>query len=549
MRLIHHRSADPAGLFINGLRTRTTLLNSSVNDLHSHLGRLHNKKRPVIRLLILATALACLLLDASSAWLVWSNRKAQIRQSEIATSNVARMVSTQVESAMKATNMALEDLTERVERDGTGNDALDRLRSHMTGLAKTVPELHGLFVYGADGAWLATSLNRPIKGNNSDREYFKHHRDNPSHDAYVSRPIKSRSTGAWIIPVSRRVNASDGTFAGVALVTLRINFFERIYDELDIGRTGAVLLARSDGTVVYRRPYDEKLIGTDLSRGAIYQALRDRGAGSSFLVAKVDNIERLYSYRHVDAFPFYVAVGLTKDELLTHWRQSSMLIGVAALLINILFLTLAKKMIRQIMIRDRLDEKLQDYSEQLRQHNLGLQIIAHTDKLTKLANRHRFDDLLEQEFRRARRGHTPLSLILMDLDFFKQFNDHYGHPTGDACLRSAAQVLSTLIVRAGDLAARFGGEEFVVLLPNTDHKGAMAVAERIRKAVEDLRLPHCNSPAGVVTASLGVATMVDRASFNSVGDLVERADKCLYAAKRDGRNRVSGDHEKLPTSS
>ena len=520
-------------------------MNSSVNDLHSHVGRLHNKKRPVVRLVILATALACLLLDASSAWLVWSNRKAQIRQSEIATSNVARMVSTQVESAMKATNMALEDLTERVERDGTSDGALKRLRSHMTGLAKTVPELHGMFVYGADGAWLATSLNRPIKGNNSDREYFKHHRENPSHDVYISRPIKSRSTGAWIIPVSKRVDAPDRTFAGVALVTLRINFFERIYDELDIGRTGAVLLALSDGTVVYRRPYDEKLIGTDLSKGAIYKALHDRGAGSSFLVAKVDNIERLYSYRHVDAFPFYVAVGLTKDELLAHWRRSSMLIGLAALLINVFFLTFARKLIRQILIRDRLDEKLQDYSEQLRQHNLGLQIVAHTDKLTQLANRHRFDDLLDQEFRRAQRGYTPLSLILLDLDFFKQFNDHYGHPAGDACLRDTAQVLSRLIVRAGDLAARFGGEEFVVLLPNTDHKGAMAVAERIRRAIEGLRLPHCHSPTGVVTASLGVATMTERAGFTAVGDLVEQADKRLYASKRDGRNRVSGDEHLL----
>lgn len=516
-------------------------MNSSVNDLHSHVGRLHNKKRPVVRFVILATALACLLLDISSAWLIWSNRKAQIHQSEIATSNVARMVSTQVESAMKATNMALEDLTERVERDGTGLAALERLRSHMTELAKTVPELHGSFVYGPDGTWLATSLSRPIKGNNSDREYFEHHRTVPSRNVYISRPIKSRSTGAWIIPVSRRIDAPDGTFAGVALVTLRINFFERIYDELNIGRNGAVLLALSDGTVVYRRPYDEKLIGTDLSRGAIYNALRTRGAGSSFLIAKVDNIERLYSYRNVDAFPFYVAVGLTKYELLAHWRHSSILIGLAALLINALFVIFAMKLIRQIMIRDRLDEKLQDYSEQLRQHNRGLQIIAHTDKLTELANRHRFDDLLEQEFKRAQRGHTPLSLILMDLDFFKQFNDYYGHPAGDACLRNTAQVLSTLIVRAGDLAARFGGEEFVVLLPNTNHKGAMAVAERIRKAIESLGLPHCHSPAGVVTASLGVATMTERASFTTVSHLVEQADKHLYTSKRDGRNRVSGD--------
>jgi diguanylate cyclase (GGDEF)-like protein len=327
----------------------------------------------------------------------------------------------------------------------------------------------------------------------------------------------------------------------VALVTIRINFFERIYEELNVGQTGAVLLALADGTVVYRRPFDEKLIGADLSKGNIFKALRGRKAGSSFLIATVDHVERLYSYRRVDTFPFYVAVGLAKDEFLAHWRASSLLIGAAVLLINVLFATFARKLVRQIMIRDRLDEKLQAYSRQLQQHNVGLQVLAHTDKLTGLANRRCFDDLLEQEFKRAQRGRTPLSLILMDLDFFKQFNDCYGHPAGDACLHSAARELAALVVRAGDLAARYGGEEFAVLLPNTDQAGALAVAERIRLAIQELQLPHRQSRAGVVTASLGVATMDDGdRGFATALELIEQADRHLYAAKEAGRNTVQG---------
>jgi diguanylate cyclase (GGDEF)-like protein len=510
-----------------------------MNDLLGHVGRLHNKKRPVIRLIVLATGLACACLIGFCAWFILSERQTQVRENEVATSNVARMVAIQVASAMKATSMALENVTERVESDGTGDAALARLHEHLMSLAKTVPELHGLFVYGADGEWLSTSLPEPIKGNNSDREYFKYHQSNVSRAIHIGRPIKSRSTGAWIIPVSQRINAHDGTFAGVALVTLRINFFERTYEELNIGASGAVLLALSDGTAVYRRPFDEKVIGTDLSGGSIFKALRSRGAGSSFLLAKVDNIERMYSYRDVDAFPFYVAVGLAKDEILANWQKSSLLIGLIALLINALLMVFAKKLITQIMIRDRLDAKLHAYSEQLREHNAGLHLLANTDKLTSLANRRLFDDVLEQEFRRAQRARTPLSLIMIDLDYFKQFNDHYGHPAGDACLRSAAQVLSALIVRAGDLAARYGGEEFVVLLPNTSGAGALAVAERIRHTIESLQMPHRHSPKGVLTASLGVAAIED-GSFATAGELIEEADKNLYIAKHDGKNVVRG---------
>jgi diguanylate cyclase (GGDEF)-like protein len=510
-----------------------------MNDLHGHLGRLHDKKRPVIRLIILATGLACLFLAGFCTWFILAARQTQIYESEVATSNVARMVAIQVESAMKATSMALENVAERVETDGTGDAALTRLHVHLVSLAKTVPELHGLFVYGADGKWLSTSLDQPMKGNNSDREYFRHHRANPSRAIHIGRPIKSRSTGAWIIPVSQRIDGPDGKFAGVALVTLRINFFERTYEELNIGKSGAVLLALSDGTAVYRRPFDEKLIGMDLSGGAIFRALRSRGPGSSFLLAKVDNIERLYSYRDVNGFPFYVAVGLAKDEMLANWQKSSLLIGLTGLLINALLMIFAKKLITQIRIRDRLDARLHEYSEQLREHNAGLHLLANTDKLTGLANRRLFDDRLEQEFRRARRAGTPLSLMMIDLDYFKQFNDHYGHPAGDACLRSAAGVLSSLIVRAGDLAARYGGEEFVVLLPSTSGTGAVAVAERIRASLQALQLPHAHSPLGVLTASLGVAA-IDGHSFATAGELIEEADRNLYIAKRDGKNAVCG---------
>jgi diguanylate cyclase (GGDEF)-like protein len=303
-----------------------------------------------------------------------------------------------------------------------------------------------------------------------------------------------------------------------------------------------VLLALEDGTVIYRRPFDEKIIGTNLSKGAVFRAIRNKSSGSDFLTATVDRIERLYSYRRVDRFAFVIAVGQTKDELLGNWKRSSLLIGAVTLLIAALFCLFARKLVRQITIRDRLDQTLRDYSEDLQRDNLGLHELAHTDKLTQLANRRRFDEMLDHEWRRAQRSKAPLSLILIDIDYFKKYNDHYGHPAGDACLQGVGGVLAARLNRTGDLPARYGGEEFAVILPATDLHGALAVAERIRQEILALRIPHVGSPFEVVTASLGVA------SFGSEGkdsltttDLVVRADTQLYAAKREGRNRACGE--------
>jgi diguanylate cyclase (GGDEF)-like protein len=324
----------------------------------------------------------------------------------------------------------------------------------------------------------------------------------------------------------------------VALVTLKVNFFERIYDELDIGKTGTVLLALDDGTVVYRRPFDEKLIGTNLANGSVFKAIKQQAAGSEFMVARIDNIERLYSYRRVDDFAFVIAVGQTRDELLGPWKRFSILIGAAVLAITALFAVFARKLIRQFIIRDRLDQKLRAYSYDLRRDNLGLHEMAHTDTLTRLANRRRFDEVLAHELARAARGNTPLALILLDIDYFKKFNDHYGHPAGDACLQAVGRLLAGQVNRNDDLAARYGGEEFAVILPHTDLAGASAVAERMRGEIMALGMPHQESPFGVVTASLGVAALVTPLDAQ---DLIARADRQLYQAKHLGRNRVCGD--------
>ena len=167
-----------------------------------------------------------------------------------------------------------------------------------------------------------------------------------------------------------------------------------------------------------------------------------------------------------------------------------------------------------------------------------LRSLSFLDGLTGIANRRRFDETMVREWRRCVRSHLPLSLIILDVDHFKAYNDQYGHQAGDECLRLVAEVLSDHARRPSDLVARYGGEEFVCLLPETDGPGATRVAEGFRTAVAGRRIPHAQSPvAPHVTISLGVATLIPSPE-GTPEQLAEMADQLLYRAKRSGRNRV-----------
>ncbi len=188
------------------------------------------------------------------------------------------------------------------------------------------------------------------------------------------------------------------------------------------------------------------------------------------------------------------------------------------------------------MVRDISERKQAE--QELREAYHALEALAVTDTLTHLANRRRFDQCLTNEWRRGIREHQPLSLLLLDVDLFKSYNDTYGHLRGDSCLKQIAEAAQDVVTRPGDLVARFGGEEFAIVLPNTTNDGAMQIGEQICDSLRRRRLPHIANPLGYMTISVGCATMVPRMGQHST-TLIQMADDALYVAKRNGRNQVS----------
>ena len=177
--------------------------------------------------------------------------------------------------------------------------------------------------------------------------------------------------------------------------------------------------------------------------------------------------------------------------------------------------------------------------EQLHTAHERLKVMAVSDELTGLANRRHFNTCLIREWNRSMREGIPLSLIMLDVDYFKPYNDTYGHQSGDRCLWRIARAITSGTKRAVDLASRYGGEEFAVIMPNTDISGSLKVAEKIRAEVENMKIAHAASPiSDFVTVSLGIGT-VSHSSDESFEELVKRADNALYAAKENGRNRIS----------
>lgn len=490
-----------------------------------------------VRSAVVLLVAVCLSMLAIVAWEAWSSRQYHLHDKEVALSNLAQTLASQAQATIKQADTLLFTVVERLEDDGFDPAGLPHLERLLSAQRSELSQLHGLFVFDEAGRWVANSNGAAVPdANNADREYFIFHRDHPDRGPHVGPSIRSRSSGEWVMTVSRRIDHADGGFAGVALATIYLSHFLSLYDSIDMGGNGVINLISDDAKIVVRRPFNEAEIGANVASGPLFKQLLPTGrSGTATVKSVIDGVERVVGFRRVEGYPLIIFAALNKDEVLAAWRQEALhSVGIVALLLGFLGV-LGYRLINLMKHQNRIQHQLLDTQERLIEANRGLELLALEDALTGLSNRRQFDLFIQTEMGRARRELTSLALLMVDVDHFKLFNDHYGHVAGDECLRNISAIITQSIKRPGDLAARYGGEEFAVVLPGTDYVGAFLVAENIRRAVQQADIRHSGGSEGRVTVSLGVAAY-DPVSQDHAHDLIGAADKAMYVAKASGRN-------------
>jgi two-component system, sensor histidine kinase and response regulator len=302
----------------------------------------------------------CVLLIGTDVWRSIATRRMQIQEMAIAASNLSRAMAQHANDTFKEADTTLIGMVERVEQDGATPDMLARLHTSLVVRTAQLPQLNGLFIYDRDGSWLVNSQAKLDKRfNNSDREYFQYHRAHTDRGPHIGTPVQSRSTGKWIIPISRRIDAPDGSFAGVALATIDVSFFSRFYDSLDLGKSGAAVLVSNDGVMIVRRPFENRFVGKNVVDTTLFRAHREQGTSGIFTVMSAqDGVTRLNSFRELQDYPLFVAAALARDEILWPWWRDTLWHAAVTGLLALVIALFGSTLVRQMTSRSRVEQAL-----------------------------------------------------------------------------------------------------------------------------------------------------------------------------------------------
>ncbi|KGB90360.1 diguanylate cyclase domain protein [Burkholderia multivorans] len=440
--------------------------------------------------------------------------------------NLALVAERDITRNVELYNLSLEAVLQGLRRPDVMAASPALRRGVLFDHAMTAQYLGSMLVLDAQGNIVLDSQNDvPRHGNFSDRKYFTVHRDRADVGLYVSDPFASRLRGGTpSIVLSRRVSNPDGSFAGVALIAINLEYFHKLFAGLALGPHGSISLIGTDGIMVMRQPYELNTIGRDISQAATFRRFRSAPEGSFLERSSIDGVRRLYYFKTLPNLPLIVMVAEAEQDIYAAWHRRALTIGALVATFGAAFIALS------VLLGAQLRRRMRAESE--------LILLARTDGLTGLNNRRSFGEVLDREWRRARRVRSVFSLLFVDVDRFKAYNDTYGHQAGDDALAAVARCIGENIRRPADVAARYGGEEFVVLLPDTAENGAAQIAERIRIAINELGLEHAGSEFGRVTASIGLASWKPDQDVEPDA-IIKAADEALYYAKATGRNKVT----------
>ena len=355
----------------------------------------------------------------------------------------------------------------------------------------------------------------------SGQDYVKIHLDRVSRALYIGEPALSSHSGKWELPVSW---PTGGASAGVSILVAAVDveMLALAYDPLRTQPDGTIVLLRRDDRVLSRAPFNREYLGRSLRANASLQMITENQVRATFTAdsGSTDGVRRIASYERLERYPLTVLVSRGERGVLAPYteRRNTLVLACALLSAIVLLLT---------AVVDRAQGALQRTQE--RMHRLAL-----VDELTHIMNRRAFIEQARREFARVLRGQRPCSVLVLDLDHFKQINDTHGHVVGDQVLRECCAAWRA-VLRQQDLIGRMGGEEFCLMLPELDAAEAVLVAERLLRLTRELVFQG-QSGGFHVTISIGVAARLD--ADTGWEPVYDRADKALYRAKAQGRDQL-----------
>ena len=440
-----------------------------------------------------------------------------------------------------------------------------------------MPWIRSLLIVGEDGRVQCSTSNKFVGVDLSDRAYLKKARE--SRDFVFSDFLFAKLTNEPLMVAAYPVSAINGDTDSVILAAVNLDWMSKIMSNLG-GRPGvAAVLVDSTGTVLAAPPDQASMIGRSLDTIPLLSAIAEKAVvsdqpqGSLSLVA-ADGSKRALSFERIVGTQSRLIVSIDEAKVSLainrEIRTAYVQLGFVSLFVLLGALIAAEKLIiRPIeMIAtaakrfgegdwsvraarkalpaefvplarafNAMAAQLGQRERELVATNDRLTVIASIDMLSGLANRRGFQSRLDYEWMKTQQNGGELSLLMIDVDHFKLFNDTYGHPEGDACLTSLGEILAGIAAETMGFAGRYGGEEFCLLLPNTAAARAIEIGEMVRVAVENLAMPHATSLYQTITVSIGVACARPNHTQRP-GDLIEAADAALYAAKHRGRNAV-----------
>jgi diguanylate cyclase (GGDEF)-like protein len=356
---------------------------------------------------------------------------------------------------------------------------------------------------------------------------------------YILKPLLDTVSGKWSLGFAKRLHDKNGAFSGIIIAFVPPSFLSDFFRSITIGPQGVISLFGTDKYILARAtgiknindatgrqiPADHPLVSNNIQNG-IYHSLDD-----------LDGMPRLSAFKKIHNYPLVVQVSLAEEHIYLHSSKRKMNIFIIGTIMTVALLGALAVLMLFEREQQRLLEKLSKRDEQLQATLVELEHLATTDTLTGLPNRRSFFARAQTEFTRANRYDRPLSLVMIDVDHFKDVNDRYGHSAGDEALRHVSEIMKDCI-RESDMVARYGGEEFVLILPETDPDGAYFIAERVRTEIEMARLQITPATELKITVSLGIACMSHENQLADIDKLLQEADDAMYLAKRGGRNCI-----------